>query len=82
TRRRAPRARRAVDLPEPNPNPNFKKQKAPGAFRLPGLRWLWAGQGYALLKVAAKGEALRSARRELSARLAKQAKAKEPALAE
>jgi hypothetical protein len=32
--------------------------------------------------VAAKGEALRSARRELSARLAKQAKAKEPALAE
>lgn len=39
-------------------------------------------EGYALLKVAGKGEALKSARRELSARFAKQARAKEPALAD
>lgn len=37
-------------------------------------------EGYALLKVAGKGEALKGARRELSARFAK-GKAKEPALA-
>jgi hypothetical protein len=39
-------------------------------------------EGYALLKVAGKGEALKSARRELSARFAKQGKRAEPALAE
>ena len=39
-------------------------------------------EGYALLKVAGKGEALKGARRELSARFAKQGKAKEPALAD
>ena len=39
-------------------------------------------EGYALLKVAGKGEALKSARRELSARFAKPAKRAEPALAE
>lgn len=38
-------------------------------------------EGYALLKVAGKGEALRTARRELSAWFAKPGKAKEPALA-
>lgn len=39
-------------------------------------------EGYALLKVAGKGEALKTARRELSARFARQAKRTEPALAE
>ncbi|GAB6194833.1 hypothetical protein [Lysobacter xanthus] len=39
-------------------------------------------EGYALLKVASKGEALKSARRELSARFAKSSKPKEPALAD
>ncbi|RPE74684.1 hypothetical protein [Vulcaniibacterium tengchongense] len=39
-------------------------------------------EGYALLKVAGKGEALKSARRELSARFARQARAKDPALAD
>ena len=36
-------------------------------------------EGYALLKVSGKGEALKSARRELSARFAKGARAVEPA---
>ena len=39
-------------------------------------------EGYALLKVAGKGEALKSARRDLSARFAKPGKRAEPALAE
>ena len=39
-------------------------------------------EGYALLKVAGKGEALKTARRELSARFEKQGRRKEPALAE
>ena len=39
-------------------------------------------EGYALLKVADKGEALKTARRELSARFEKQGRRKEPALAE
>jgi hypothetical protein len=39
-------------------------------------------EGYALLKVAGKGEALKSARRDLSARFAKQGKRTAPALAE
>lgn len=38
-------------------------------------------EGYALLKVAGKGEALKAARRELSARFAKQGTRAEPALA-
>lgn len=39
-------------------------------------------EGYALLKVAGKGEALKGARRELAARFARQAARAEPALAE
>lgn len=39
-------------------------------------------EGYALLKVAGKGEALKSARRDLSARFAKQGKREAAALAE
>lgn len=39
-------------------------------------------EGYALLKVAGKGEALKTARRELSARFEKQGRRKEPALAD
>ena len=39
-------------------------------------------EGYALLKVAGKGEALKAARRDLSARFAKPGKRAEPALAE
>jgi hypothetical protein len=39
-------------------------------------------EGYALLKVSGKGEALKAARRDLSARFARQGKAKEEALAD
>jgi hypothetical protein len=39
-------------------------------------------EGYALLKVAGKGEALKAARRELSARFTRQGQRAEPALAE
>ena len=39
-------------------------------------------EGYALLKVAGQGEALKAARRDLSARFAKPGKRAEPALAE
>lgn len=39
-------------------------------------------EGYALLKVAGKGEALKSARRELSARFDRKSRPKEAALAD
>lgn len=39
-------------------------------------------EGYALLKVSGKGEALKGARRDLSARFAKATRAAEPALAD